>query len=179
MVRAERAGGVQSGTGALSVTPENGAAVSDSPVATNPPALTPLSASVLHPQTDAPWKEWTDLDALRALAAQYPDAVADRTFEYYRGGFDLVDVTVPCLHWFDQLGKVRVTTLDVTTAPNVCEFCIEEYESHGQTVKGRTPHLGDACFCGGTKRDKVTLLAGRTFLNHMTSHWYWSLLAVR
>jgi hypothetical protein len=130
---------------------------------------------VPHERTAQPWRDW-NLDELLAFAGRHPAAVARRMFEYQRGGFDLVDVTVPCLHWRDSLGNVRVTTLEPATARGICTLCAESYEVHGQTVNGRWPHMGELCFCAGTREDRVTLRAGVTFMETQQSQWYWFLL---
>lgn len=140
-------------------------------------ALAPIPSTVQHPRTAEPWKNW-NLDELESFGVEYLDAIAPRTFEYQRGGFDLVDVTVPCIHWLDTLSQVRVTTLEAATARGLCTLCAESYEVHGQMTEGRCPDMGDLCSCGGTREADVHLRAGITFMETQQSQWYWHLHSV-
>lgn len=139
-------------------------------------ALPHVAADVIHARTKQPWMDWT-VDELVAFVRRHTYAIAPRTFEYQRGGFPLVEVTVPCIHWLDTLGEMRVTTLDYAAADGVCTYCTEEeFEVHGRTEKGRWPDLGDDCTCRGTKVAPVSLRLGVTFMESQQSQWYWHLL---
>jgi hypothetical protein len=131
-----------------------------------------------HARTSAPWKDWTVDELLAFVRRAHPSAIADRTFEYQRGGFPLVEVTVRCIHWLDTLGQMRVTTLDHASADGLCTYGADEpFEVHGRTEKGRWPDLGDSCSCRGTKEAPVSLRMGVTFMETQSVQWYWNLLA--
>ena len=177
---------LQAGTGTGTPSPERAAIASPaSPAAllsgaergvgAGRTAPQPVPADVIHARTEKPWRDWS-IDELARFVRLHPYAIASRTFEYQRGGFPLVDVTVPCIHWLDTLGHLRITALDYGVADGLCTMCADEpFETHGRMEKGRWPQLDELCSCGGTKVAPVALRLGVTFMETQDSQWYWKL----
>jgi hypothetical protein len=113
---------------------------------------------------------WTDWPGdVQAFAAAHPEAVAVRDFEHYvKGSTHSSDVSVPCIHWLDTLGQVRVTTLEAGRTLGPCWWCVGDWS-----------HLRDICpTCHGTNETVVYLRAGVTFIESLpdATMWRWRLL---
>jgi hypothetical protein len=104
---------------------------------------------------------------LAQFESAHPEAVAVRQFVYERDGFEHADVDVPCLHWLDPNGRLRVTTLLFAKTIGTCRTCC-----------GDRAHLANDCpSCEGTKLAPLYLPCGLTFIEPLMECFgqYWKL----